>query len=287
MPPAETRQCPGAGCPPHLTFSRAQLQNPFDHLYRDHDVEGMSDGYDPPTAYGHIDGIDDPTMGWARYAQVQNRPRDASELVLQLETSRRVAFGPSSGVSIKFPLPAPTHCRPCQLLRSAFHLCGCSQSWIRQQMVRELFECQSAAGGVVVDACNRISGVPLLPQQDGGVADVLQATRHLNLNSGLFYIQANERTVSLMSRIAARLAREKAWDQSVFNEEIFFLSHDDYVSPNISVRVMNIFKFLNSKVRQLSLQNFLYFDRKRATQRGELLRCCLLCMALIRSTFIC
>ena len=78
----------------------------------------------------------------------------------------------------------------------------------------------------------------------------MQATRHLNLNSGLFYIQANERTVSLMSRIAARLAREKAWDQSVFNEEIFFLSHDDYVSPNISVRVMNIFKFLNSKVRR-------------------------------------
>ena len=80
----------------------------------------------------------------------------------------------------------------------------------------------------------------------------MQATRHLNLNSGLFYIQANERTVSLMNRIAARLAREKAWDQSVFNEEIFFLSHDGYVSPNISVRVMNIFKFLNSKVRRCS-----------------------------------
>ena len=56
-----------------------------------------------------------------------------------------------------------------------------------------------------------------------------------------------------MSRIAARLAREKAWDQSVFNEEIFFLSHDEYVSPNISVRVMNIFKFLNSKVRQSAI----------------------------------
>ena len=78
----------------------------------------------------------------------------------------------------------------------------------------------------------------------------MQATRHLNLNSGLFYLQSNERTIALMSRIAARLAREKAWDQSVFNEEIFFLSHDEYVSPNISVRVMNIYMFLNSKVRQ-------------------------------------
>ena len=68
------------------------------------------------------------------------------------------------------------------------------------------------------------------------------------MNSGLFYLQANERTVGLMKRIAARLAKEKAWDQSVFNEEIFFLSHDDYLSPNVSVRVMNIYKFLNSKV---------------------------------------
>ena len=41
----------------------------------------------------------------------------------------------------------------------------------------------------------------------------LQGTTHLNLNSGFFYIQANERTISLMERIAARLAKEKAWDQ--------------------------------------------------------------------------
>ncbi len=57
-------------------------QNPFDHLYRDHDVEGMTDGYDPPTAYGHIDGIDDPSMGWARYAQVRVKLGAASRTVL-------------------------------------------------------------------------------------------------------------------------------------------------------------------------------------------------------------
>lgn len=38
------------------------LQNPFDHLYRDSDVEGMTDGHDPGTAYGEIYGIDDPSM---------------------------------------------------------------------------------------------------------------------------------------------------------------------------------------------------------------------------------
>ncbi|KAK9837243.1 hypothetical protein WJX81_001335 [Elliptochloris bilobata] len=119
------------------------VQNPFQHLYRDHDLEGMSDGFDAPSAFGHIEGLDDPSMGWARYAQ---------------------------------------------------------------------------------------------------------GTTHLNLNSGLFYIQASPRTVAFMARIAARLAREKAWDQSVYNEELFFLSHDDYVSPGLSVRVMNIHKFMNSKV---------------------------------------
>ena len=58
------------------------VQNPFDHLYRDHDVEGMTDGYDKPTAYGHIDGIDDPTMGWARYAQVCCTSGRARELIM-------------------------------------------------------------------------------------------------------------------------------------------------------------------------------------------------------------
>eukprot|EP00878_Enallax_costatus_P041232 GHUV01047837.1.p1 GENE.GHUV01047837.1~~GHUV01047837.1.p1 ORF type:complete len:133 (-),score=20.90 GHUV01047837.1:228-626(-) len=36
-------------------------------LLRDHDLEGMSDGFDKPTAYGLIDGFDDPSMGWARW----------------------------------------------------------------------------------------------------------------------------------------------------------------------------------------------------------------------------
>ena len=62
------------------------LQNPFNFLKRDSDIEGLSDGFDDRTAYGarktvalpaspahlpagYVDGIDDPDMGWARYAQ--------------------------------------------------------------------------------------------------------------------------------------------------------------------------------------------------------------------------
>ncbi|KAL1207807.1 Arabinosyltransferase RRA3 [Cardamine amara subsp. amara] len=44
------------------------LQNPFSHLYRDSDVESMSDGHDNQTAYGFNDVFDEPAMGWARYA---------------------------------------------------------------------------------------------------------------------------------------------------------------------------------------------------------------------------
>ncbi|KAF8409926.1 hypothetical protein HHK36_002445 [Tetracentron sinense] len=43
-------------------------ENPFDHLYRDSDVESMTDGHNNMTAYGYNDVFDEPAMGWARYA---------------------------------------------------------------------------------------------------------------------------------------------------------------------------------------------------------------------------
>ncbi|KAK4278977.1 hypothetical protein QN277_016746 [Acacia crassicarpa] len=44
------------------------LQNPFDHLIRDSDIESMSDGHDNMTAYGYNHVFVEPAMGWARYA---------------------------------------------------------------------------------------------------------------------------------------------------------------------------------------------------------------------------
>jgi len=35
----------------------------------------------------------------------------------------------------------------------------------------------------------------------------------------------------------------------VYNEELFFLSHGDYVNPACTVRVMDFEQFMNSKVR--------------------------------------
>ncbi|GFR47051.1 hypothetical protein Agub_g8736, partial [Astrephomene gubernaculifera] len=85
----------------------AIFQNPFEHIYRDSDIEGMTDGFDEHTAYGSIEGFDDPSMGWGRYAQYY---------------------------------------------------------------------------------------------------------KHFNLNSGLFYIKANNRTMDLLTRLADRLSHEKYWD---------------------------------------------------------------------------
>ncbi|GBF91185.1 glycosyltransferase [Raphidocelis subcapitata] len=128
----------------------AVLQNPFRFLYRDSDVEGQSDGFDPAGAYGAIDGFDDPSMGWARYAQKMT---------------------------------------------------------------------------------------------------------HFNMNSGLFYLRANPRTVELMQRLETRLAREKYWDQTAYNEEMFVLSHGDYKSPQVSVRVMDMYTFMNSKTLFKDVRN--------------------------------
>ncbi|KAK4434502.1 Arabinosyltransferase RRA3 [Sesamum alatum] len=120
------------------------LQNPFDHLYRDSDVESMTDGHNNMTAYGYNDVFDEPAMGWARYAHTM-------------------------------------------------------RIWV--------------------------------------------------YNSGFFYIRPTIPSIELLDRIADRLARQSnAWDQAVFNEELFFPSHPGYVGLHASKRTMDFYLFMNSKV---------------------------------------
>ncbi|KAL7155243.1 hypothetical protein ABFS83_03G062500 [Erythranthe nasuta] len=119
------------------------LQNPFHHLYRDSDVESMSDGHDNMTAYGFIDVFDEPAMGWSRYVHT-------------------------------------------------------TRIWV--------------------------------------------------YNSGFFYIRPTVPSIELLDRIADRLAKENAWDQAVFNEELFFPSHPGYDGLYAAKRTMDIYMFMNSKV---------------------------------------
>ena len=49
------------------------VSNPFDHLHRDADIEGQTDGFTRQWAHGQFGGINDKTMGWGGgglYAQV-------------------------------------------------------------------------------------------------------------------------------------------------------------------------------------------------------------------------
>ncbi|GER37589.1 nucleotide-diphospho-sugar transferase family protein [Striga asiatica] len=121
------------------------LQNPFGrHLYRDCDVEAMSDGHDSLTAYGYDDVFDEPKMGWARYAHTM-------------------------------------------------------RIWV--------------------------------------------------YNSGFFYIRPTLPSIELLDRVAGRLDREEeAWDQAVFNEEMFYPSSPGYNGLHVSRRTMDLYLFMNSKV---------------------------------------
>ncbi|CAA7042678.1 unnamed protein product [Microthlaspi erraticum] len=120
------------------------LQNPFlGHLYRDSDVESMSDGHDNQTTYGFNDVSDDPTMGWARYAHTM-------------------------------------------------------RIWV--------------------------------------------------FNSGFFYLRPTLPSIELLDRVSDTLSNSEAWDQAVFNEELFFPSRPGYIGLHASKRVMDMYEFMNSKV---------------------------------------
>ncbi|KAJ1382991.1 Nucleotide-diphospho-sugar transferase [Sesbania bispinosa] len=126
------------------------LQNPFDHLYRDSDVESMSDGHNNMTAYGYNDVFDEPAMGWARYAHTM-------------------------------------------------------RIWV--------------------------------------------------YNSGFFYIRPTIPSIELLDRVATRLSKENAWDQAVFNEELFFPSHPGYDGLHAARRTMDMYLFMNSKVLFKTVRN--------------------------------
>lgn len=49
-------------------------------------------------------------------------------------------------------------------------------------------------------------------------------------------MRANERTLSMLTRLEARMLKGGYWDQTAYNEEMFFLSHGDYKSHQVRGR---------------------------------------------------
>jgi hypothetical protein len=96
------------------------IQNPFDHLVRDVDVEGMSDGWDDAKAYGYNDVFDDPAMHWSRYSHsmrvsVINRFAAVSYTCFSLHVAKIVGVSltqmqATSAFARYLPQHGPTSC---------------------------------------------------------------------------------------------------------------------------------------------------------------------------------
>jgi hypothetical protein len=74
------------------------------------------------------------------------------------------------------------------------------------------------------------------------------STRILHLNSGLWAARPSGAAVAAVSLIEARVSAEPAWDQAVFNEVLLTPSHGAYASPGASLRVLEVDRFVNSRV---------------------------------------
>ena len=72
--------------------------------------------------------------------------------------------------------------------------------------------------------------------------------QHFTLNVGCAFFRPTARAVELLRRVARRLSQASAWDQQVFNQEAFMLSHGAYNGSKVGVRVMHYLEWVNSKV---------------------------------------
>ena len=66
-------------------------------------------------------------------------------------------------------------------------------------------------------------------------------------NSGLFYVRATHETLAMMGRLKGRMEREAVWDQTAYNEEMWWAALPTQPSVGVSARVMNYFCNMNSK----------------------------------------
>ena len=66
-------------------------------------------------------------------------------------------------------------------------------------------------------------------------------------NSGLFYVRATHETEQMMARLKGRMEREATWDQTAYNEEMWWATLPREVPQGVSARVMNYYCHMNSK----------------------------------------
>ena len=79
--------------------------------------------------------------------------------------------------------------------------------------------------------------------------------QHFTLNVGCAFFRPTTRAVQLVDRVSKRLREKSGWDQAVFNEEAFYLSHGSYNGSGAVIRVMKYDTWMNSKVFFFSERN--------------------------------
>ena len=80
-----------------------------------------------------------------------------------------------------------------------------------------------------------------------GWSQYAQSWHLFAINSGLFYLRANERTIELVEAIATKLQAESLWDQTAYNMAVLLPSSPGYKSPGVSVRILDYKLFMNTK----------------------------------------
>ena len=93
---------------------------------------------------------------------------------------------------------------------------------------------------------------------------------YVQLNVGCAFIRPTAASVALMGRVGARLATAASWDQQVFNQEVFMLSHGSYAGSMVSVRVMKYDEWMNSKVFFFSERRRFFPGRRDAAADGKI-----------------
>ena len=66
-------------------------------------------------------------------------------------------------------------------------------------------------------------------------------------NSGLFFIAATDEVLRMMTRLKRRMETESVWDQTAYNEEMWYVAGPGRDAHGVSARVLNYWCHMNSK----------------------------------------
>ena len=103
--------------------------------------------------------------------------------------------------------------------------------------------------------------VPYTSQRWAGARAGFRAAFHAQRRLRVF--SPDGRALELLRRVATRLSQASAWDQQVFNQEAFMLSHGSYNGSKVAMRVMHYMEWVNSKVFFFSMRPRFFPARQR------------------------